>query len=215
MVAPAAKIIPIRILDQDGMGDIWRLANALIFAANPDGDNATDDGADIINLSLGTTQQAPLIRKILDAITNDGRNSDDPDLPMIVHPGILVVASAGNTGNNTRIYPAAENDLHGLIAVGASTAADTVASFSTRGSWVELMAPGERIVSSVPGGRYGVWRGTSMAAPVVAGISALVRSRFSSMSPNAVFEHLRSTAATCNGAITRRVDAGEAVTNNP
>ena len=85
MVAPEAKIIPIRILDQDGVGDIWRLANALIYAANPDGDNSTDDGADIINLSLGTTQQAPLIRKILDAVTNTGSTPDDPDLPMLVN----------------------------------------------------------------------------------------------------------------------------------
>ena len=54
MVAPDAKIIPIRVLDQNGVGNVWTLSKALNYAANPDGNPATDDGANIINLSLGT-----------------------------------------------------------------------------------------------------------------------------------------------------------------
>ena len=214
-VAPEAKIIPIRVLDENGGCDVWRLARALVYAANPDGDLETNDGADIINLSLGTTGRTNLIRRLIAAETNDGTGEDDPGLPQFGHPGIVVVVAAGNTGNETAIYPAAEHDVPGLVAVGASSPADTVSTFSTRGDWVELMAPGERIVSSVPGGKYGIWRGTSMAAPVVSGIAALVRSRYPSLKANAVFEQIRQTSVACNGAIHRRVDANRAVTIAP
>src|ERR1043166_130767 len=190
-VAPDAKIMPLRILDKDGVGDMWRLARALIYAANPDGDVNTDDGVDIINLSIGTTERASLIEKVLRAETNEGRRPDDPDFPQIRHPGIIVVAAAGNTGDGTRIFPAAASDLvGGMLAVGASTPADNMADFSTRGFWVEFMAPGERIVSSIPGGRYGVWRGTSMAAPIVSGVVALIRSRYPMLAPHDVLERL-------------------------
>jgi subtilisin family serine protease len=215
MVAPEAKIMPVRILDQTGSTDVWRLARALIYAANPDGDMTTNDGADIVNLSIGTPDRTNLLRKLIAAETNDGTDPDDPDLPEIGHPAIVIVAAAGNTGNTTQVYPAAEHDVHGLIAVGASTRSDIVADFSTRGDWVELMAPGDRIVSSVPGGGYGVWRGTSMAAPVVSGIAALVRNRYPTLKPNAIFEHIRRTSTPCSGAISRRVDAARALTTSP
>lgn len=214
-VAPDAKIIPIRVLDQNGEGDVWRLARALVYASDPDGDPNTDDGADIINLSLGTTGRTDLIKRLIAAETEDGTGVEDPGLPHIGYPGIVVVVAAGNTGNGTKIYPAAEHDVPGLIAVGASGLNDTVSDFSTRGEWVELMAPGDRIVSSVPGGRYGIWRGTSMAAPIVSAIAALVRSRYPGLKPNGVFDHIRHTAVSCNGAISRRVDAKRAVTIAP
>ena len=215
MVAPDAKVIPIRILDQNGVGDIWRLAKALIYAANPDGDPTTNDGANIVNLSLGTTQRSDLIIKIIKAVTNRDPLNDDPDLPQIVHPGMIIVASAGNTGNGVHIYPAASGEINGLIAVGSSSAGDALSSFSTRGEWVQIMAPGERIVSSVPGGRYGVWQGTSMSAPIVAGVAALVRKRFPNLTPEEVFEQIRRTSVSVGSGLPRRIDAAQAVTNTP
>ncbi|MFT3744834.1 MAG: S8 family serine peptidase [Pyrinomonadaceae bacterium] len=214
-VAPEAKIMPIRVLDQNGEGNVWRLARALVYAADPDGNPNTDDGADIINLSLGTTGKTDLVKRLIAAETDDGTGEEDPGLPQLGHPGIVVVVAAGNTGNSTKIYPAAEHDVPGLIAVGASGVNDTISDFSTRGEWVELMAPGDRIVSAVPGGRYGIWRGTSMAAPIVSGIAALVRSRYPGLKPNAVFEQIRRSSVSCNGAISRRVDAKRSVTIAP
>jgi subtilisin family serine protease len=164
---------------------------------------------------LGTTQQTDLIRRLIAAETDDGSSPIDPGLPPIGHPGVVVVAAAGNTGDDTRIYPAAEGDIPGLIAVGASNTGDTLADFSTRGDWIKVMAPGDRIVSSLPGGRYGVWRGTSMAAPVVSGIAALVRQRFHKLKPQEIFEQIRRTSISCKGPVDRRVDAERAVTMVP
>ncbi|HNQ15058.1 MAG TPA: S8 family serine peptidase, partial [Pyrinomonadaceae bacterium] len=104
----------------------------------------------------------------------------------------------------------------GLIAVGATTQSDSLATFSTRGEWVEIVAPGDGIVSSVPGGRYANWRGTSMSAPIVSGIAALVRARYPTMKASAVYDQIKHSAVPINGAgERRRVDALRAVTMNP
>jgi subtilisin family serine protease len=64
--------------------------------------------------------------------------------------------------------------VKGALSVAASTAARGIAGFSNRGSWIGLAAPGEAIVSSVPRAGWGSWSGTSMAAPLTAGVAALV-----------------------------------------
>jgi thermitase len=212
MVAPEAKIIPIRVLDQNGLCDVWRLTRALMFAANPDGDPSTDDGADIINLSLGTQQKTSLLAKIVGAETNDGTLPDDDDFPGVRHPSIVIVAAAGNTANETKMYPAAEHDIRGLIAVGASNMGDTLSGFSTHGDWLDVIAPGERIVSSIPEGRFGTWQGTSMSAPIVSGIAALVRAKFPYLNGNQIEEQIE---ATCEPLTPHRVSARRAVTFAP
>jgi len=67
-----------------------------------------------------------------------------------------VVAAAGNAGNSTPQYPAAEN-VPGLLAVAATTSQDSLATFSNRGSWVQVAAPGDKILSTVPGNRFATW----------------------------------------------------------
>ena len=103
--------------------------------------------------------------------------------PEIQGKKITFVAAAGNGGNyGEKLYPAAESveSLSNIIGVGASTRYDKLASFSTMADgrsgsdrWVEAVAPGEDIISTIPGGRYGMWSGTSMSAPIVSGIAAL------------------------------------------
>ncbi len=73
--------------------------------------------------------------------------------------GAVVVAAAGNSGGTTKEYPAAEG-VAGLLSVAATTPSDTLAGFSNYGSWVRVAAPGEEIVSAVPGGEYATWSGT-------------------------------------------------------
>jgi subtilisin family serine protease len=123
---------------------------------------------------------------------------------------VVIVAAAGNRGSITPEYPAAEG-IRELLAVAASTEADTLAAFSNRGAWVDLAAPGERILSSVPGGEYGTWNGTSMAAPLVAGVAALVRARNSSLTAAQVAGRIVRAAARVCDQDSPRLDAAAAV----
>jgi subtilisin family serine protease len=226
MVAPAAKIMPLRILDADGMGNVWVLAEALLFAMDPDGNPNTDDGAHVINLSLGTLTRTRLMDSIALIASCGSEVADDP-IADRTDPGYaddrarcakgfgaVVVAAAGNEGSaNVKEYPAAEG-AYGLLAVAASTSAKKLALFSNSGSWVQLAAPGEGITSAVPGG-YGTWSGTSMASPLAAGTVALVRSLNLGMAPKDVIDRVkRSSVQLCGGTQLRQLDAAAAVNNS-
>jgi subtilisin family serine protease len=183
VAAPAARLMPVRVLDRAAAGNAWVLAEALQWAVDPDGNPATDDGAHVINLSLGSTTPTDLLKTITGLVTCEIDDDDDdynqpgfdPDFARCAAGRrAVVVAAAGNLGSDQeKLYPAAEQ-VKGTIAVTASTAARRLASFANWGSWIQIAAPGERIVSAVPGGGYGTWSGTSMAAPLVAGTAALV-----------------------------------------
>ena len=226
LVAPGAKIMPLRVLDANGQGNAWVLAEALLYAVDPDGNPASDDGAHVINLSLGSLGRT----QILDTI---GRLATCSIPPVVVTPkddladpgyngdrarcaasaGAVVVAAAGNDASDAlREYPAAEG-VYGLVAVGASTSASRLASFSNFGGWIDFAAPGEGITSSVPGGGYGTWSGTSMAAPLAAGTAVLVRALNPGLSPRDVAKRLATTSGNLCGTQMRRLDAEAAVKN--
>ncbi|HSL46876.1 MAG TPA: S8 family serine peptidase [Anaerolineales bacterium] len=213
MVAPEAKIMPLRVLDENGDGDIWVLAEALAYAINPDGDPGTADGADVINLSLSTRYRTDLLAEIVASVTCEEDDDPGEDDNCLVSPdqhGAVVIAAAGNGSSEVREYPAAEG-VPGALAVGASTQADTLASFSNYGSWVHVAAPGEAILSSVPGGEYAVWSGTSMATPLVSGEAALVRATKPNFTAVDVVGHIISKSAGINGRVSKRIDAAAAL----
>ncbi len=190
LAAPDAKIMPLRILRPDGRGNSWLLAQAIRYAAT--------SGARVINISYSVHKRSLLLEDVLGEV-------------MSAVPGAVVAAAAGNSGPSTAPeYPAAEG-VPGLIAVAASTRSDRLADFSTRGSWVDLAAPGDRIVSSVPDNTYGTWSGTSMAAPLVAGTAALVRAAQPNLKPAEVAQHIIVTSATIHGSVPHRIDAAAAV----
>ncbi|HEY3082056.1 MAG TPA: S8 family serine peptidase [Chloroflexota bacterium] len=194
LVAPEAQIIPVRMLDKNGVGDAWRLAQALSWAIDPDGDPATDDGASVINLSFSTLAQTRVVYDIL------GPSSR-----------VVVVAAAGNAGSDVRQYPAAEVGTE-VLSVGATTPDDTLAPFSSYGAWVRVAAPGLNIVSSVPGGGYAYWSGTSMATALVSGQAALVRAaRPDLVYSQQVDAQIIATAAHIGGPVDHRVDAAASV----
>jgi subtilisin family serine protease len=213
LVAPEAKIMPLRVLNENGSGDIWVLAEALAYAINPDGDLTTADGADVINLSLSTTYETDLLSEIVAAVTcehdDDPSGDDDCLVPQGQH-GAVVVAAAGNSSSSTPEYPAAEGVI-GLVAVAASTQADTLASFSNFGSWVHVAAPGEGILSTVPGGEYAVWSGSSMATPLVAGEAALVRAMNPDFTAASLAGHIISKSESINGPVPKRIDVAAAL----
>ncbi len=225
LVAPAATLMPARVLDRQGRGNVWVLSEALLWAADPDANPASDDGAHVINLSIGTTQQTNLLRTAValancDFDDDDDEFSDpgfDDDRARCANKfGAVVLAAAGNDGSDTIAqYPAAEA-VPGSLSVTATTEQRTLASFANRGSWVEIAAPGERIISTFPGGGYATWSGTSMATPLAAGTAALVLATYAdprSVLPQDISQRLLARTAPLCGTTFRAVDAAAAATD--
>lgn len=226
LVAPGATLMPVRVLDAQGRGNLWVLAEALTWAVDPDSNPATDDGAHVINLSLATTQRTNLMRTAV-ALANCDFDDDDDEFE---DPGFdddktrcankfgaVVLAAAGNAGNSTELqFPAAEG-TPGLLAVTASTELHTLAPFANHGAWVQIAAPGDRIVSTFPGGGYATWSGTSMASPLAAGTAALVLATFADprgVLPKDIAQRLSDRSAQLCGTALRQIDAAAAVTDN-
>jgi subtilisin family serine protease len=221
LVAPGAMIMPVRVLDPSGQGNVWVLAEALLYAVDPDGDPTTDDGAHIINLSLGTATRTRIFHAVeeiatctvdsdpVNDISDPGYDVDEARCSRVRGP--VIVAAAGNAASNAVLeYPAAESNQR-LAAVGASAANSRLASFSNFGSWVRFIAPGDHITSSVPGGGYGTWSGTSMAAPLFAGTAALLRAINPSMKPEDIIRRIGSRTAALCGTNLRQIDANAAL----
>ena len=196
LVAPGAKIMPLRVLDADGVGNAWVLAEAMLYAVDPDGNPATDDGAHVINLSLGSTSRTDILDTVarLADLRHSCRGADarpttgGPRLrrrqgrAATRFSGAVIVAAAGNDGSARRApVPGGRRRLR-PGGRRRQQCRQRLASFSNFGSWVDLAAPGDGITSSVPGGGYGTWSGTSMAAPLFAGTAALLRGLYPRMS---------------------------------
>ena len=225
-VAPGARILPLRVLDAEGQGHAWVLAEAMLHAIDPDGNPATPDGAKVINLSLAGLAPSQLMRTIDQLVncavpepgspadplvdTSDAGYNDDRQR-CATQGGAVVVAGAGNDGSSSlRTWPAAES-AYGLIPVAASTAQGRLAPFSNSGNWIALAAPGDLVTSTVPGGGYATWSGTSMATPLVAGAAALVRERFPQLAPRDVARCLVASGDKLLGSRLPQVDVAAAL----
>ena len=109
LVAPEARIMPVRVLDQNGMGNAWVLAEALKYAVNPSGDPALQDGADVINLSLSTTLNSKLVKDVLQAVTcAEILPPGSTNLPCLAGNGhgAVVAVAAGNSASTKAEFPA-------------------------------------------------------------------------------------------------------------
>ena len=150
-MAPAARIMPLRVLGSDGSGDPVNVAAAIEWAISK--------GANVISLSLGTEGKEQVLEDAIDHATSQG---------------ILVVSATGNTGDDKVLYPASFAD-HSVkrLSVSSTSVNDVRSSFATYGNKVEIAAPGEQIYSAAPDSRLAAWSGTSMATPVAAGVAAL------------------------------------------
>lgn len=173
-LAPAAKIMPLAFLNADGSGRMSDGVRAIKYAAA--------NGARVINASWGGTICSKSLRDTI-------RGLDTTE--------VIFVAAAGNDGSNIdryKEYPASLNFAHQLT-VGATGEMDLMTSFSNYGyETVHIFAPGQNIVSTVPGNSLDSLSGTSMAAPVVSGALALLLSAEPSATVAQVRQALYNTA---------------------
>jgi subtilisin family serine protease len=185
LVAPDASIMPLRVLDGEGYGDFVAIAAAIDYAA--------ENGASVINLSLGSTANS---RMIADAIQRATQR------------GIVVVAAAGNENSQIKQFPAAVQCALPITSVNEN---DQRSAFANFGDWIDFAAPGEAIYSPFPPSGYAVWSGTSMATPFVAGQAALIRSLAPAANPRQVAQLIAVTAQSLddsNSDATDKLGAG-------
>lgn len=179
-VAYNAKIMPVRVLPAFGGGSLNNIAAGIRYAA--------DNGANVINLSLGNELYPS--KEENDAIVYANNK------------GCVVVMAAGNAGNRQPAYPARNADRFG-IAVGSIDLNGSMDCDSDRAGSTPLdyvVAPGVDIYSTTPGNTYQNMSGTSMAAPHVAGVAALVLSANPTLTPAQV-DYILTTTANRNGVI--------------
>ena len=188
-VAYGASIMPVKVLNSRGSGTYADIADGIRFAA--------DNGADVINLSLGGSSPSITLENALAYAYNKG---------------VTIVAAAGNNSSNSLLYPAAYNNY--VIAVGATRYDETLAPYSNYGAGLDVVAPGGDMSVDQNGDGYGdgilqqtfggawwnprwgyyFYQGTSMASPHVAGVAALIIANGNATAPGDVQMLLQSTA---------------------
>lgn len=164
------RILPVKVLSSRGSGPDSALATGLRFAA--------DQGARLINVSLGGPNPSQTVEEAVSYATSKGA---------------LVIAAAGNEPDDRPNYPAA---YPSVLAVAASGPTDNVTGFSTRAQFVDLAAPGINIAGALAGSRNGVrsGSGTSFAAPMVSGVAGLLLSLRPDLNSEALTSLLLDTA---------------------
>ncbi|MDC0980139.1 S8 family serine peptidase [Bdellovibrionales bacterium] len=194
-LSPNVSIMPLRFLGSDGGGDLMDGVRAI--------DYAIEKGVDIISASWGAAVSEQQAKPIIEAVTR----ADEA--------GVIFVVAAANDGKSndrTSVYPANVNTPN-LISVAASNSSDGKPSWSNYGkAMVSLAAPGEGIMSTLPG-KYGELSGTSMATPLVAGLAALLKAQDSQLTGAEIKSVMQATGAKVNieTNCNCRVDAGKAM----
>ena len=183
-VCPACTILSGKVLDAQDRGSDAEIARGVLWAVA--------SGARVVNLSVSGPSEAPALRAAIRTATRGG---------------VVVVAAAGNDGSTDKSFPAADPNV---IAVAATTSSDTLFAWSNRGSWVAIGAPGET-TTTLRGGGYTTFVGTSAAAPEVAAAAAECLAVAPGLSPSAVRGILMRTAAQVTGMPFGRLDVARAV----
>jgi subtilisin family serine protease len=161
LVAPQARILPLKSFQADGSGYNSDILRAIYYAVG--------HGAKVINMSFNYTSYSQELANAVNYATANG---------------VICVAAAGNGGNQATVYPAA---LKGVIDVASTSNSDTPSSFSNYGAPpVWLAAPGEGVMTTYPFGTYAAGWGTSFSAPLVSGTTALLVGSYNGKSSSAV-----------------------------
>jgi subtilisin family serine protease/putative cell wall-binding protein len=169
-INPSAELLAIDVFNGDMGAFDFSVAEGIIYAV--------DNGAQVINMSLGSYAPSQIIEEAVN---------------YAIASNVTVVAAAGNSASSEKEYPAS---YKGVISVGATDANKELASFSSFGASVDVVAPGENIYNSAYTGKstFMELSGTSMASPVVAGIASLLLAKNPDLTPYEVEYLLKSTA---------------------
>jgi subtilisin family serine protease len=160
--------MPLRVLNSDGEGNIFALAEAIEFAV--------DNGAHVINLSLGLDNDSDLLEDTIKWATKRG---------------VFVVGAAGNNNSASEHYPAASSCTVSVTGIDENEVKVDTANY---GDWVHLAVPSKSIYSTFPPSGYAWWTGTSMATPFVAGQGALLLAEDRLLTPREILFLIYGTA---------------------
>lgn len=170
--APDAMILPVRVLNDEGIGTVATVAAGILHAVS--------SGAKVINVSVDIPESAGAVKDAIERARD---------------AGAMVVAAAGNEGQEMLIFPARYS---GVVAVTALRADGVVAPFANRDSRIALAAPGVDLLGAVPLSLNpqgtAVWSGTSFATPLVAGSAALLFSIAPDLGADEALDLLRASA---------------------
>jgi thermitase len=211
-VGYSTRLLNAKVLDDTGTGSTSMLADGIYWA--------TDNGAHVINMSLGGSEDCD--PSWYEDVFDTGVNEVQDAINHAWSRNVVLVASAGNSGGTGELWPAACTHV---LSVANTNRNDVRSNSSTYGTWVDVAAPGTAIWSTaVAGGSacqgnfsggYANCSGTSMAAPHVSGLAALVQHSCALTSPQAVVDRITSTADAIAGTSTNwqygRVNAVRAV----
>jgi subtilisin family serine protease len=187
LVAPKAKILPLKAFSSNGTGQLSNIVAALYYAVQ--------HHANVVNMSFDLVSASPALAQAA-AYANKA--------------GVVLVASAGNGNTNAPVYPAALNSY--VVGIASTTNWDSRSLFSNYGSTdVWIAAPGENIISTFPGGTYGSASGTSFSSPIVAGTVSLMLSARSSLNQSQAASSLSHAVKLTPDLNRGRLDAYQAI----
>jgi cell wall-associated protease len=171
-INPNVNILSIDVFDRGMFTTDYTIVQAILYA--------TQHGAKVINMSLGSTAASPLLEEAVEAA---------------IAKGVTIVAAAGNDGSETPNYPAS---YEGVIGVGSVNKDKQLSYFSTYGPSLDIVAPGENIYAPIydyeKKSSFETLSGTSMASPMVAGTASLLLSKYPNLKPEQVEYILEHTA---------------------
>jgi len=187
LVAPTAKIMPLKAFRADGSSNLSDIIRAIYYAA--------DHGANVVSMSFSMGQSSPGLQAAIQ---------------YALSKNVATIASSGNDGLKTLVYPASYGGVQGI---GSSTNTDLRSSFSNYGSGVvTFAAPGEGVITTYPGGNYAAGWGTSFSTPMFAGAAALVLQARPTSKPGDITNSLSKTKQISDMGY-GRIDLYQSLTN--
>lgn len=187
LVAPTAQIMPLKAFRADGSSNLSDIIRAIYYAA--------DHGANVISMSFSMAQSSPGLQAAIQ---------------YALSKNVATVASSGNDGAKTLVYPASYGGVQGI---GSSTSTDLRSTFSNYGSGVvTFAAPGEGVITTYPGNNYAAGWGTSFSTPMFAGAAALVLQARPTSKPGDITNALSKTKQISDMGY-GRIDLYQSLTN--